>query len=484
MLSDPRLPFLPLSQSLAKKEPALSPSSRSLWGQVKGQLRSRFKGRLFDSVLNVASVEEENKEDSKGLITLEVPSVFHQKLLKQWLFQIKEQTQALRVEFQVALSSKTLSLPAPTNPLPVLKTQTKLKVFNPQWTFASFIEGPNNSFAYSLAKSVAHAPSQNQSNPLFIYGPSGLGKTHLLHAIGNRLKQEKPHLRVLYLSAERFFNDCISHIRKNEMSVFREKYRKNIQVLLLDDVPILGRGESTQDEFFHTYESLKQAGCQIVLTSDQSPKDIKGLKSRIQTRFEGGVLADIQAPDRDTVRAIIKAKADNLNIPEEVMSRLTRMPAESVREVEGRINKIKMFCELRKQSFSLSLFNQIFAEELSLSSRRGGVERVSRLSAINSFGPAKAQEIQKVISSKFGVSLQELRSSSRKKPVVEARNIAIYLIRECVRMPLSDIGCFFGGRKHSTLLNSLKNINNHLKKNTKLAKKLTYLKQKWEMKES
>ena len=466
-----------VSGSVSDKGEAGS-SPPALWEQVREVLEARFRGKVLDSVLNAVRATE--GPGPKGLITLKVPSPFHQNFLKKRLAQVQQKTKALKVSIQFNVTENTpfaplsppLSTPLPP-PSELKKSGQKNQAFHPHWTFSSFIEGPGNCFAFSLAKSIASAPFKNRANPFFIYGPSGLGKTHLLHAIGNVLAQKRPHLKVLYLPAERFFNDCIAHIRKNEMGLFRAKYRKNIQVLLLDDIPILGRGESTQEEFFHTYESLKQAGCQIVLTSDQRPKNIKGLKTRIKTRFEGGVMADIRAPDKDTLRAIIKAKAEAIGtvIPNEMVSHLTNMPTSSVRELEGRLNKIKMFCELRKQKLSLKLFRHIFAEELCAPHRHRVLEETPA-------GPLPSQikNIQKAVCSRFHLSLRDLKSSSREKPVVRARNMAIYLVRESSRMSLTDMGAFFGGRSHSTLLNSLKNTRKSLREDRQMQNTLEELK--------
>ena len=467
-----------------REVPQTLDSAPVLWNKLKAQLKSQFKGQILDSVLSAVTLEN-NKPGQKTHITLKIPSSFHQNFLKSRLSQIQSKTQALQVKIKFALDPKTVPMPALPSKKELKKnnfrkTISKPRAFHPDWTFSSFIEGPGNVFAFSLAQSIAKNPFKNSSNPLFIYGPSGLGKTHLLHAIGNALTQKQPHLKVLYLPAERLFNDCISHIRKNEMPLFREKYRKNIQVLLLDDIPILGRGESTQEEFFHTYESLKQAGCQIILTSDQRPKNIKGLKARIQTRFEGGVVADIQAPDKDTKKAIIKAKAcrKGIKIAEEIISYIANMPISSVRELEGHINKIKMFCELRGQSLSFPLFKQIFAEELSICSRPNKKTEPTFFTVPKTTAPVhQIKKIQKTVCAHFHLSLAELKSPSREKSVVLARNIAIYLMRENLSMTLSDIGAFFGGRNHSTLLNSLKNIKKSLREDKKLQNTLIKLNQ-------
>ncbi|MYE07936.1 MAG: chromosomal replication initiator protein DnaA, partial [Oligoflexia bacterium] len=348
------------------------------------------------------------------------------------------------------------------------KKAKKNSAFYPQWTFSSFVQGPSNSFAFSLAKSLAQSPFNNHSNPLFIYGPSGLGKTHLLHAIGNHLEKEKPHLKVLYLPAERFFNDCINHIRKNGMELFRQKYRTNIQVLLLDDIQILGRGESIQEEFFHTFESLKSAKCQMVLASDQKPKDIKGLKDRIKTRFEGGVITDIQAPDKDTKRAIIKSKAQNWHpsLPEEIISHISHIPTNSIREIEGHLNKIKMFCDLQNKPLRLETVQHLFCKEIS---------SFPTSAPFSSSQNPGFSLVQKQVCAYFHIKASELRSSSRAKHIVYARNIAIHLARKDLNLSLKELGQLFGKRNHSTILHSLKVIEKGKREITRDIKELRKL---------
>jgi chromosomal replication initiator protein len=440
-------------------------SEQKLWSHIKKNLQEKFQGKLLLSVLNTATLESFTSQGQKHL-TIKVPSAFHQNILKSHLGNIQTQVELYGAPYKTinikkapfntssAPSVKTLYSSYPPSPAPTEKKIQKTSSFSSNWTFSSFVQGPNNCFAFSLAKSIALQPLKNNSNPLFIYGPSGMGKTHLLHAIGNTLEKEKPHLKVCYLPTERFFNDCINHIRKNSMSAFRQKYRKNIHVLLLDDIQILGKGESIQEEFFHTFESLKQGNCQIVLASDQKPKNIKGLKERIRTRFAGGVIADIQSPDKDTKTAIIrdKAKRRHLKLSNEIISCIANTPSCSIREIEGHLNKIKMFCELQSKPLSLSLAQELFSGEL---------EKTSH--PISSFDTtplpkASIKTLQKGVCSLFNIKTSDLKSRSRSKHLVQARNLAIYVAREDLKLSLSEIGFLFGNRNHSTVLNSLKRI--------------------------
>ena len=444
-------------------------------------LQRSFQGKLLHSVLDTAILESSSLKGGKEYV-LKVPSSFHQQILKNHLpsiqSYIKRNGQAFKtINIQKIYGNKQLP-PAPRKILsPPFAKKEKPSVFSQHWTFSSFIQGPGNCFALSLAKSIAQKPSQNNINPFFIYGPSGIGKTHLLHAIGNYLEKENTQIKTRYLPAERFFNDCINHIRKNEMGFFRQKYRSNLQVLLLDDVQILGKGESIQEEFFHTFESLKQNGCQIVLVSDQKPSNIKGLKERIKTRFEGGVIAEMEAPDKDTKIAIIKNKSQKyqIKLSEEVIFHIANIHTSSVRELEGHLNKIKMFCELQSKPASLTLVQDLFKDiprSSGFSSEKHCPVLFPHSSTTN---VTKIRQIQKEVCNYFHIKLSEIKSHSRSKNLVLARNIAMYIVRKDLTLSLTEIGWHFGRRNHSTILNSLKSLKNQQQKNIKITNDIKYL---------
>ena len=462
-------------------------SEQQLWNQIKDTLQKNLQEKLLKPVLDMVTLESHFLEGKKHF-TLKVPSSFHQEVLQKHLFfiqtQIKKQESSFKtVDIQKQsprLSNKIHKESSDSFKHRVIKPHkktTKNSPFYPQWTFSSFVQGPNNSFAFSLAKSIAERPFNNNSNPLFIYGPSGHGKTHLLHAIGNKLEKTKPHLKVLYLPAERFFNDCINHIRKNEMNHFRQKYRSNIQVLLLDDIQILGKGESIQEEFFHTFESLTLARCQLVLASDQKPKDIKGLKNRIKTRFEGGVLADIQNPDKDTKKAIIKSKTLKWQpggLSEEMISYVSHIPTNSIREIEGHLNKVKMFCDLQNKPLCLQIVKHLFSKEIS-SAPSSSLTTPSSPSLSPFFKSSKFNLVQTEVCAYFHITASDLKSSSRAQHIVYARNIAIYLARKDLCLSLKELGRLFGNRNHSTILHSLKVIEKQKPKITRDLKELRTL---------
>ena len=448
-------------------------SEQHLWNQIKKALQDQSP--VLRSVLNNITLESPVIKGQKHFV-FQTPSSFHQDILKKHLHDIQVQMKK-RGEVYKSILIKTdkkkrelLKVSSSSKPsFSRLKKRPSSSSFFHQWTFSSFVPGPSNSFAFSLAQNVAKKPIKNQSNPLFIYGPSGLGKTHLLHAIGNALEQEKPHLKTFYLPAERFLNDCITHISKNDMPAFRQKYRNNTHVLLLDDIQILGRGESTQEEFFNTFECLKQKGCQVVLASDQKPKSIKGLKERIKTRLEGGVIIDIQVPDKDTIKAIIRNKARKalLKLSEEIISYIADLPINSVRETEGHLNKIKMYCELQNRPLSLSLIQKLLPEEpLSLPSAEPYLSHRKTLAT---------KSLQKEICSRYHIKLPDLKSKSRSKNMVKARNIAIYISRKELNLTLEEIGYLFGKRNHSTIVHSLKSVEKQQKTNIQMSNSIKEL---------
>jgi len=465
-----------LSKQVNKALCSFEPSD---WSGIKNLLQKQLFGPLIHSVLNSTTLESFTSQQ-KTHLTLKVPSPLHQNTLRFHFSKIESTIKNygllydsinIKIEknlFQEDFIKKPLLLPKKE------ASFTKKKGFSSRWTFSSFISGPSNLFAFSLAKSIAKKPFNN-TNPLFIYGPSGIGKTHLLHAILNDLSQKKPELNVCYLSAERFFNDCINHIRKNEMHVFRKKYRQKTHVLLLDDVQILGRGDSTQEEFFHTFEHLKQHGCQIVLASDQKPKDIKGLKQRIKTRFSGGVVTDIQTPDIDTKTAIIKHKIKNmsLSLNKEAIDYIAHLSTSSIRELEGQLNKVKMFCELQNKKPSFFLIKNILLAEDNSILKSDICSSSFRSSAPNT---QKIKRIQKEICSFFHINASDLKSKSRTKNLVLARNLIIFFYRKELKLSLVEIGQLLGNRNHTTILNSLKNINKNWEEIIKTINNIDYLK--------
>lgn len=324
---------------------------------------------------------------------------------------------------------------------------------NPDYTFSSFVVGRNNEFAHAASYNIAQNPGSQNYNPLFICGPTGMGKTHLLNAVGNQLLASSPDLKICYCSAEKFLNECISSIRRNEMHKFRMRYREKCDILLMDDIQVLGRGEAVQEEFFHTLNDFFDKGQQVVVASDRMPKDIRGLEDRIRTRLEWGLIADIQMPDIETRVAILKYKAErrSIMISQEVINYIARISKRSIRELEGNLNKVKMFSELQGLKIDLDLVKRVLAVH-------------------DDTTTITVADIQKLCSDHFKVRVADMKSKSRTKPQVTARQSAMYLIKKNLGKSLVEIGSVFGGRDHTTVINALRRIEDQLTKNSDLRK--------------
>lgn len=324
-------------------------------------------------------------------------------------------------------------------------------MLNTEYTFSTFVVGRNNEFAHAASFSIAENPGKENYNPLFICGPTGMGKTHLLNAVGNHIRMNFPHLRILYVSAERFLNECISSIRRQEMDRFRLRYRDQCDVLLMDDIQVLGRGEAVQEEFFHTLNDFFEKDQQVIVASDRMPKDIKSLEDRIRTRLEWGLIADIQMPDIETRVAILKYKAERKNIllPNEVVGHVARISKRSIRELEGNLNKIKMFSELQGLPIDLELAKRV-------------------LSTHDDVATITIDDIQKLVSDHYKVRMPDLKSKTRTKPLVVARQVAMYLVKKHLDRSLVDIGRSFGGKDHTTVMNALRRIDEQLNKDSEI----------------
>jgi chromosomal replication initiator protein len=311
---------------------------------------------------------------------------------------------------------------------------------NERYTFERFVVGGNNQLSAAAARAVADAPAR-MYNPLFIYGGVGLGKTHLMHAIGHVLKERHPNRRVAYVSSEWFTNDLIASIQEGRMSEFRRRYRE-IDLLLIDDVHFLGEKERTQEEFFHTFNALYEAQRQIVVTSDRPPKEIPGLEERLVSRFEWGLVTDIRSPDLETRVAILRTKAEegDIVIPDEVLEYIARNCRSNVRELEGAVIKLLAYSSLTQRDITIDLAREALGGVLA-----PGAERTP-------------DAIRQRVATAYGVSVDALTSRRRTKEVTVPRQVAMYLMRELLDIPLSRIGDHFGGRDHSTVIHSINKV--------------------------
>ena len=313
---------------------------------------------------------------------------------------------------------------------------------NPRYTFDTFVIGSSNRFSHAAAVAVAEAPAKAYS-PLFIYGDSGLGKTHLLHAIGHYAQRLFPGLRVLYVSTEEFTNDFINSLRDDKMAAFQARYRE-IDLLLIDDIQFLQRAERTQEEFFHTFNTLHNANKQIVISSDRSPRQLSTLEDRLRTRFEWGLITDVQVPDLETRIAILRKKAaqESLDPPPEVLEFIATKIQSNVRELEGALIRVTAFASLNKQAIDIRLAEIVLKDLINESDRP----------------EITAAIIMAVSAEYFSVSLDDLTGSSRSRVLTTARQVAMYLCRELTDLSLPKIGQTFGGRDHTTVMHADRKI--------------------------
>ncbi len=322
-----------------------------------------------------------------------------------------------------------------------------------EYTFDRFVVGSTNKFAFTAAENVASAPG-GAYNPLFIYGPSGLGKTHLLHAIANRVKQDHPDYRVMYIQSEDFSNELINDLRRGvNMQEFRDKYR-TVDLFLMDDVQFIAGKDTCEEELFHTFNTLYEQGKQVVLTSDRPPHEMLRLEQRLRTRFEQGLSADIQPPDYETRMAILKNKSleRGISLPDPVLSYVAENITSNVRQIEGVVNKIMAFQEL--MGAQVDVENTIRAVRDILRSKED-------------FLPSADTIIQEVARF-YELDPDALRGQSQNKEISTARNVAMYIIREMTQLSLAEIGQQFGGRHHSTVLNSINRVEKNMKEQPEL----------------
>jgi len=338
----------------------------------------------------------------------------------------------------------------PTSSKITLNSSTGL---NPNYTFDSYVVGSNNRFAQAAALAVAEAPATSY-NPLFLYGGVGLGKTHLMQAIGNQILEDFSDKKVLYVTSEKFTNDFINCIKDNKNEEFRNKYR-NMDVLLIDDIQFIAGKKQVQEEFFHTFNTLHDAGCQIIMTSDKPPKDIDNLEDRLKSRFEWGLMADISNADYETRLAILRKKVqiENIIIDDNILSNIAIKVDSNIRELEGTLNKILAKASLTHSPISIELAEQCINDVISKK------EKI-----------ISADYIQEVVAKYFNISPKDIKSSKRSNDIAYPRQIAMFLCRDLANMPFTKIGESFGKRDHTTVMHACSKIDTEIKNkdNTKL----------------
>ena len=331
---------------------------------------------------------------------------------------------------------------------------------NPKYVFETFVRGKSNELAYAAALSIAENPQDTNYNPLFLYGGVGLGKTHLMHSIGNFIINKYPNAKVLYVSTENFTNELINSILYKKNQEFRDKYR-DIDILLIDDIQFLYNKEGTQEEFFHTFNTLYSANKQIVISSDKPPKEIKNLEERLISRFECGLIVDITTPDFETRSAIIEKKAEleHVNIPPEVTEFIANNFISNIRNLEGALNKVAAYSKLTKSPITLALAENALRDLISHEKKHN----------------ITVQDIQKKVCEYFQISLEDLLSKKRDKNIARPRQIAMYLARKLLNISLPKIGENFGNRDHSTVIHACYKIFRELDNDKELQKMLDEL---------
>jgi len=451
-------------------------SAETIWSSAQEQLRGMLSADIFN--LWFAPVRATGIEND--FVVLEVPNDFCELWLKdnyQGLLQdvlSGAGSKQLRAKFVVAAGQTTLTAPANGKKAePVSKARTPASTpqpqdrsaataewaFNPKNTFETFVVGNNNNFAFGAAKAVAEAPGKSY-NPLFLYGGVGLGKTHLLHAIGQHVVSTKKGARVGYVSSEKFTNEYIDAIQNNSLAKFRKKYRQT-DVLLIDDIQFLAGKERIQEEFFHTFNALREAHKQIVLTCDRPASEIQGLEHRLVSRFEWGLVTDLQPPDVEIRQAILKKKAASMGVEltDEIVSFLAHRIRTNIRRLEGALIRVASYTSLTGKKLSVEVVESLLREIL---------HEEGRFSV-------NIDLIQKRVAEHFDIRLADMTSKRRPENIAFPRQVAMFLARQMTENSLSSIGEAFGGRDHGTVLHACRLVKDRMEVDASVRQKVSLL---------
>ncbi len=428
-----------------------SPSPEHLWEQAIKIIKSEVSFQNFNTWFRSSAGVELNEETFK----ISVPNKF----TAEWLMSKFNSTVSSAVADCLGSERKIEYLigdreepPAATTEPPVIKVKNDYSdniypdtSLNDRYTLGNYIVGDSNRFAHAAAVAVAEAPMQTRYNPLYIYGGVGLGKTHLVQAIGNYVRENFSTLRILYVTSEKFTNDFIDAITRQKTSEFAKTYR-SVDLLLLDDIQFLTGKEATQEQFFHTFNTLYQAGKQIVLTSDRSPREIKGLEERLLSRFQCGLVTDIQPPDLETRIAILNkiVKSENLSIPPDVIAFIANNITKNIRELEGSIIRILASGSLTRKEINLNMAYEVLKDAIAVGKK------------------ISVGYIARTVSQYYKIEHEQIKSKRKTADIVRARQIAMYLSRKHTTGSLKSIGEEFGGRDHSTVIHAITTVENFL----------------------
>ena len=428
----------------------------SIWDQILTRIETKVNRHSFYTWFKPTAFVA----DSGTSITVRVPnSLFKNWLTKHYSLVLSEAlVEVRRPDASLIFVAEGAALPVMDEiELPVTPPELEVSVpvpsttpagLNLRYTFDTFIVGPSNQFAHAACRAVAEAPSRSY-NPLFIYGGVGLGKTHLMHAIGQYVLQHDPGLKLTYISSERFMNEMINALRYDRILDFRERYR-SVDVLLVDDIQFVSGKEGTQTEFFHTFNALYDAQKQIVLSSDHPPNEIPALEERLRSRFEWGLIADIQPPDIETKVAILKRKAESeaVPLPDAVAMYIAGRIKSNIRELEGSLIRLIAYASLTGREITLDLTQEVLKNVIDQDGRAVTIE-----------------SIQKFVSDYYQLKIGELKSRNNSKSIAMPRQIAMYLCKNLTHASLPEIGRSFGGKHHSTVIHSIKKIESMRKTN-------------------
>ncbi|MFC7678974.1 chromosomal replication initiator protein DnaA [Paenibacillus sp. GCM10028914] len=436
-----------------------------LWQQILSIIQTKLSKPSFDTWFKATKALTLNDHS----VVISAPTTFavewlesrYTKLVSSTVYEVMGK----QVEVRFVIEEAKPSEPAPQQPSPPLQVSSdeiQSHMLNPKYTFDTFVIGSGNRFAHAASLAVAEAPAKAY-NPLFLYGGVGLGKTHLMHAIGHYILEHNPSSKVVYISSEKFTNEFINSIRDNRAESFRNKYR-SVDILLIDDIQFLAGKESTQEEFFHTFNALHEERKQIIISSDRPPKEIPTLEERLRSRFEWGLITDIQPPDLETRIAILrkKAKAENLDIPNEAMMYIANQIDTNIRELEGALIRVVAYSSLTNQDVTTHLAAEAL-KDIIPSSR-------PRMITI--------QDIQQKVGEYYNLRMEDFKARKRTKAVAFPRQIAMYLSRELTDYSLPKIGEAFGGRDHTTVIHAHEKISQALKADQDLFKVVNNLTEK------
>ena len=420
----------------------------SIWDQVLGRIETKVNRHTFFTWFKPTALAS----DSGHAIQVRVPhALFREWLTKHYMGLIGEALREVnRADARVSFVAEDAVEPAPDDPArPAAPAEREAAAvaatapagLNPRYTFDTFIVGPSNQFAHAACRAVAEAPSRSY-NPLFIYGGVGLGKTHLMHAVGQYVLEHDRSLKLTYISTERFMNEMINAVRYDRILDFRERYR-SVDVLLVDDIQFIAGKEGTQTEFFHTFNALYDAQKQIVLSSDRPPHEIPQLEERLRSRFEWGLIADIQSPDLETKVAILKKKAESeaIPLPDNVAIHIAQRIKSNIRELEGSLIRLIAYASLTGRELSLELAQDVLKNVIDMDDRAVTIDR-----------------IQKFVADRYTLKVADLKSRNNSKSVAMPRQVAMYLCKTLTHASLPEIGRSFGGKHHSTVIHSIKKV--------------------------